>query len=183
MNWTRITRIAPPEELLVTLEEAKRQLVIGHDDEDEFIESLIDAATAAIDGPNGIGIAMLNQSFRLSADRLDNTAPHRIPLGPVRSITSATYLDQDGATVPIKVRLDNSRSPARLYLDAPVFHAQEGSIAIDFIAGYGPRASDVPADLRHAVLCLINAMYEDREGKNGLPMGVETVLRRYRVAA
>jgi uncharacterized phiE125 gp8 family phage protein len=46
--------ITPPDDAVVTLEEAKAFLNVTHSDHDELIEGLVEAATAALDGRYGL---------------------------------------------------------------------------------------------------------------------------------
>jgi uncharacterized phiE125 gp8 family phage protein len=62
--------ITPPDDAVVTLEEAKAFLNVTHSDHDELIEGLVDAATAALDGRYGLlQRALSPQTWELVLDR------------------------------------------------------------------------------------------------------------------
>src|SRR5678809_194962 len=89
--------ITPPEETPVTLEEAKAHLRIDHDDDDVYVQGLIDAATGMVDGRYGsLGRALEPQTWELVLDRFPCWPYHIcIPLPPLLSVDSITYTDGD----------------------------------------------------------------------------------------
>lgn len=193
MNWNNFTRVVAPATTVVTLDEAKAHLRISHDDDDDYIEALIDAATAYIDGPYGAGIALLTQTWRLSLDRFPNGAL-RLPLCPVQAVTAITYTDLAGTVQTLSAgsySVDTDRSPAILFptygTSFPTPQAIPGAVKITMRVGYEP--ADLPADLRRAVLLLIGHLNENREpivGITGsvtpieLPFTINAILNRYR---
>ncbi|HEY0011562.1 MAG TPA: head-tail connector protein [Allosphingosinicella sp.] len=189
--WDRLKRSVAPAETIVALAEAKAHLNVSHADDDELIETLIAAATGAIDGPNGIGIALITQEWRMSLDSLP--ASFTLPLGPVQTLDEITYSDAAGnehTLAPASYRLDADSSPARVFCETPISPAsvQPGTVKVAFTCGYGDLAEDVPIDLRHAVLMLVAHFYENREaataqGLVAVPFGVSCILDRYRSLA
>ncbi|MFC3079509.1 head-tail connector protein [Phenylobacterium terrae] len=194
MFWTRLTRVTPPTETVVSLDEAKLHLRIGdsNSDDDELVESLIASATAMVEGPQGIGVALLEQTWRLSVDELDDEI--LIPFGPVQSVTSVTYRDEDGATQTLATSLygvDTDRQPAAIYRKPnqsyPEVEGTSGCVKVTFVTG-AASAAEVPADLRHAVLLLVGHYYENREATSAtslkdIPLGVCALLDRHRVSS
>ncbi|MDX0597152.1 phage gp6-like head-tail connector protein [Sinorhizobium medicae] len=184
-EWTRLVRTVAPAGPAVTLAEAKRHLRVFHDDDDADITSMIAAAEASIEGANGVGIALLSQTWRLSLDHF----PYQIivPLGPVTAVTSVTY--RDGSDVEQSVpglRYDLDQQPLRIWpaRDAswPSVACEPGAVKITFECGY----QTLPQDLRWALLLLVGHFYENREavadgGLAELPLGVASILERYRV--
>lgn len=87
-------------------------------------------------------------------------------------------------------QLDNQPEPARLW---PVFggawpslRADLAVVEIQYRAGYGPRASDVPGPLKHAILLMLSHLYENREATsvtqlNTIPYGVLALAYPYRM--
>jgi len=196
--WTHITPITTPAPLF-ELEFVKSHSRISYDDDDDYLEHLIDVATSFMRGPNGAGLALTTQQWRLSLDSL----PHcgvEIPLTPLQSVDSIVYRDVEGVLQTLDA---NAVSNAVVYdTDAsvallkpaygtffPIVRTEPGSVKITFTSGYGA-ASDVPADLRQAGLLLIDHLHENRGGIVGLdknvvpqelPYGIKQILDRYRV--
>lgn len=184
-EWSRLVRTAAPNPV-VTLVEAKKQLRVLHSDDDEKILSLIAAAEACIDGPTGIGIALATQTWRLSLDRFP--CEIIVPLGPVTEITSVTYRNAAGVVTPVTgLRYDLDESPVRIWPARdtawPETYCEPGAVKVTFNCGY----ASLPQDLRHAILLLVGHFYEHREAVTTdlnaveLPMGVSSILERYRV--
>lgn len=190
--WTDITRVTAPTSDLITLAEAKAQLRVFHSDDDALISRLMAAATATIEGPNGIGIVLLSQTWRATFNGFSNGCL-MLGLGPVREITSVTYTDADGDTQTVSdeaLDYDLDAMPVRIRPTAhwPSTALKQGAAKVTFEAGFGDDPEDVPADLIHAILMLIAQWYENREASSAhtlrdVPMGVESILARYRVSA
>lgn len=192
-HWSRLARTVAPLVAPVSLTEAKAHLRVDHDTEDDLITSLVDVALAGIEGPNGIGLALVTQTWRM---RFDGGFPIPIvlPLGPVQSVASITYVDTDGDTQTLAADqyvLSEDRSPAvidRAYaVSWPAVRRQLSAVTVTFVAGFGDTPSDVPADLRHAMLLMVGHLYHQREAviagpfASELPMGVSAILERHRV--
>lgn len=80
----RAELLVPPGDAVVTLSEAKDHLRVLHDDEDALIASLIETATAYLDGLDGVlGRALGPQTWR--AVFLEGSCTDRLPIGPIVS--------------------------------------------------------------------------------------------------
>lgn len=183
--WDRLTLVSAPAAEPVSTAEVKSHLGIEHSDLDTQIANWIKAARQQIDGPDGIGIAMVTQTWRLT---LDNFPCQNIPLPlpPCQSVTSVIYTDSDGDETTIDAEdyvLVTGARPAILHpawnLAWPSPRLVPGAVKITFVAGYGA-ASAVPEDLRSAVLFLAAQRNMDREGMGDMPRLVRATLDRYR---
>jgi uncharacterized phiE125 gp8 family phage protein len=176
MFWTSLKRTVAPVTTPVSLGEVKAHLALNHTDDDAYLTSLIEAATATIDGPTGIGVALIKQTWRATFDYV----PHAfvIPLQPVRAITSIKV----GTETLAVDRYDFDPDTSTLYCATPIYGSRSKRVKIEFEAGY----DTVPADLRHAILMIVGHFYANREAVTTLklekvPMAVESILNRYRV--
>lgn len=161
----------------MSIEDACKHLRIEHSDDDDYVQGLVEAATAHIEGPSGIGLALHDQTWQLRIDGLPRC--FRIALGPIKEIISITV---DGLTLdPTLYRLFGEEVRGS-YM--PRIHADT---LVTFTAGFGDDL--VPADLIHAAKLLVGHFYANREaavagGKAmevlAIPMGVEAILSRYR---
>ena len=184
-EWTRLVRTEAPTQPIVSVVEAKKHLRVFHDDDDSEIEAFIFAATAMIEGPNGIGIALSNQPGRLSLEYFPCEIV--VPLGPVSSLISVSYKDANGDNQSVSgLRYDLDAQPLKIWpardTSWPEIYCEPGAVKVTFECGY----EELPADLRAAVLLLVGHLYENREAVADnklaeLPMGVATILERYRV--
>lgn len=187
--------IDAPEGDLITLDEAKAHLRVDFDDDDDYIQSLIDAAVAHVDGPAGwLGRALLTQTLELRCDEF-GTCDIPLPFPPISEVVSIKYDDDDGAeqTVDDTVyRLVGQPSAPRIalaYNEAwPTVRWQSEAVRIQYLAGYG-EAADVPKPIKQAVLLLIGHWYANREAVNvgttvtELPMAVKSLLFPYQILA
>ncbi len=193
MSWTNLSRVTAPLDSVVTLAEAKGHLRVSHADEDALIINLIEAATSYVEGPNGIGVSLLTQTWRASFDGFP-CGSFLIPLGPIQSITSIQYRDGAGQMQTLsadRYDVDLDQEPCRIHRAPgsswPALTVRPGSVKVTFQAGYGSDPEDIPVILRQAILLLIGHWYEERSDTtamnvSSIPHGVEAILNRYRVA-
>lgn len=111
----RAELVAPPVDSVVSLGEAKAHLRVSHDDEDAEIAAMIDAATAYLDGLEGVlGRALGPQTWR--AVFAAGSCTDRLPIGPVISRQADVTLDgettvdflagyPDGIPAPIRAAI------------------------------------------------------------------------------
>jgi uncharacterized phiE125 gp8 family phage protein len=177
-----------PEVEPVTLVEAKQNLRIDHDSEDSLLGALITAARAEIEA--SCGLALIEQSWRLTLDALPPTGRILLRRHPVIAVSSVTvYGDGGEASVvdPSSYQLDPLSRPSRLHVDAIV---QPGlvmnGIEIDFTAGFGESGADVPDLLKRALLLLVAHWYEFRASYGAAdqpvsyPPGYDRLIAAYR---
>lgn len=181
----------PPALEPVSLAEAKAHLRVSHAEEDALVTRLITAARAHLE--SSLTRAFVTQGWTLWLDAWPADAVVRLPLAPVREITSVrTY---DAAGIPVGVPdtawfLDAVSRPARL---VPVGGApwprpgrRVNGVEITFLAGHGDLAGEVPEAIRQAILLLVAHWYENREPADPsapvapLPHGIAELVMPYR---
>ncbi|MBV9989676.1 MAG: phage head-tail connector protein [Alphaproteobacteria bacterium] len=153
--------ITPPALEPVTLAEAKAQLKLDTDADDALISTLITAARARAEWHTGR--AFVSQSWILWLDCWQEVV--QVPLPPLRAVSSVTTYARDGsATVidPSSYDVDLPGSRVVLGCIAPPGLRELNALAIAFDAGFGDAASDVPADIRAAILDLMAELYVNR---------------------
>ncbi|MGU3456576.1 head-tail connector protein [Brevundimonas sp. M1A4_2e] len=156
------------------------------EEDDELVTDLINAAIDFVEGPDGIGVALRSSTWRMSFDAFPSNIS--IALSPVKSVEAITYLDAAGDVQtldPDLYHVDVDQRPALVaFHHRPTTKAVPGAVKVEFTAGY----ETVPADLRQAMLLLIGHWFENREAAlvgnvKTIPLGVDRILRKYRVAA
>ena len=166
--------ISGPSSPVISLQRAKAHLRVDHDTDDELIDAQIYAATAYLDGCNGIlGRALLTQSWRSDFASFDE--PLRLPLAPVQSV-AVSYIDVNGASQTL--------ASSNYYLLAddlgPVIQARSGvtmpdvfdrpdAVSVTGVYGYAS-ADAVPEPIKQALLLIIGDFYKSREAR--IAMGV-----------
>lgn len=157
-----LSTVRPPAALPVSVVDAKAHLRLTHDGEDALVADLIAAAGAFV--AEDAGIALINQVLRLSlSDR--PAEPVALPRHPIARIETVTVYDGDGSPTVLEgaqYRFDMMRKPARLSFEPGAVPRQTNGIEIDFVAGFGDAAADIPHTLRRAVLALVSHWYELR---------------------
>lgn len=192
MSWGRLKRTAAPSAPVLPRELVKVYLRVDSDAENSLIDLLIADALATLEGPNGRGLALLRQTWRMSGETFP-CGGLVIPLWPVLAVDSVTYVDAAGVTRtldPAAYQVDVDANPVRIVPAVggsfPAVRGDEGGVKVTFKAGFGASVEDVPADLRRYLLVLIAHCYKNREpdvaaAVGALPDGVRSVVDRYAV--
>jgi uncharacterized phiE125 gp8 family phage protein len=108
--------------------------------------------------------------------KLDGGFPGEIvlPLPPLQSVLSVTYVDEDGATQTLatdQYTVDAPSGPRALRgrivpaynVSWPGTRSQINAVTVRFVAGYGSTHASVPPRLKMAMLTDIATLYENRE--------------------
>ena len=93
-----------------------------------------------------------------------------LPRYPLQSITSVTTFDTGDNATAVTVadvfNVDTYRTPGRLALRFgqtwPIALRETNAIVIDYAAGYGSAADDVPAPIKQGILLMAASLYENR---------------------
>ena len=107
-----------------------------------------------------------------------------LPLPPLQSVTSISYVDPDGATQTLSTdvySVDTTAEPGVIRLAYgqlwPSVRSQnDPPITITFVAGYGDEAGDVPDATIDAMGIHIDWRYRDRDGTRPMPQAVDSLL-------
>lgn len=190
-----------PATLPVTLAEARAQLRLDasgspaeHPD-DDYVTRLLNAATARLDGKDGLlSRCLITQTWDYTIDEFPAERSILLPLGPLQSVSSITYTDTDGVTQTFSSSsyvVDDKSERGWVVLASgeawPSTYDVINAVTIRFIAGYGDAASDVPEEIRHAILLMVAQWYEHRKTVHvgqgtveELPIDIGPLISRYR---
>ena len=166
----RLSVVTPAQGEVVSIADAKLHLRVDHDDEDDYIKGLVEAAAQEIDAPRGwLGRSLLTKTLRLT---LDSYPPHTVylPGVPVQSVTKVEYRDRNGdfqEIPPEDYETDLTAEPALLWAaDSWPSDMTAGPdvFRVEYEAGYGATSADVPRLIRQWLLTRVGDMYRDREG-------------------
>ncbi len=211
----------PPAVEPVALAEAKQQARIDGGDDDAFVAALIVAARQWAEAYTGR--AFIAQVWQLWLDDAPGAGDElafgvsdlsrsgaergyiRLPRAPLMAVGSVqTFDDSDAATVwdSANYYVDTAREPGRLALRSgavwPVPARPVNGMMIQYMAGYGAEAGDVPEAIKTAIRQLVAHWYEHRgeafapdsgaartvaSSYNGLnaPMVIQALLDPYRL--
>lgn len=168
-----LRRTEAPAELPLRVDDSLRlQLRLFDDAEDAIIEAMVAAATEHLDGKDGIlGRALIEQSWELLLDSFPCASEIRIPLPPLRSVESITYVDSNGDTQTLATSVyavDTASEPGVVSLKYgqtwPSTRCQRNAVTIAFTCGYGT-SDDVPERLKSAIKLMVGDLYANREAQ------------------
>lgn len=195
-----LTLISAPAVEPLFLAEVKNHLRVEEDqlEDDALIVALMETARTYFEGRHGIlNQALITQTWEWTLDCFPRyaTMPMRVPLPPLQSVSSITYVDTAGDTSTWSAsnyRVDTASQPGRItpaYGEIyPSARNVTNAITVRFVAGYGSSWNDVPKPLRQAMLMLVAHLYEHREpvvvGSTPaeLPHGLNALVAPYRRA-
>ena len=187
-----LNQTAAPAVTPITLAEAKEHLRVLHDDDDDYIGLLIAAATGHLEGRDGIvGRALVTQSWEYRIDCFPRCGHIELPLPPLQSVSSVTYLDDDGVAQTLSTDVYNVETSTLVGMirlkygqDWPATREEPYAVRIAFTAGYGLAAA-VPETLKSAMKLLIGHWYVNRDQTmdipRGAPFAVEALLAPHRI--
>lgn len=176
---------------VVQLADMKAHLNITFGTDDALIQGKIDAAEKHIE--QFTGRALLTQARTVHFDCFSRCL--ELPVLPVQSITSVTYLDTAQAEQTlaagsyIATPLNSADDPTFLYPASGTFWprtaAVKAAVTVTLQAGYGA-AADVPAPFIEAIKQLVAHWYENREAalisvtSSELPFALQDFLNEFR---
>ena len=163
-------RTAAPTFEPLTLAEAKKHLELADDDtsHDQHVLRLIVAAREQVE--HDCGVVLATGSHTLTLDDFPGDDEIYLPIRPVSSITSITYIGTDGVTYTMSAAdyvLDNNEPMAEVKLaylaDWPTSRGTPNAVTVTFAAGYASQSA-VPQTYKQMMLLDIARRFQDREG-------------------
>lgn len=189
MGLTLVT--GPSDEPLLAVE-AKSHLRVDIADDDVLIAGLITAAREMAEMITRR--ALITQTWNYVMDAFPGCDRLELPLPPLQSVISITYVDSDGNSGMVSSDdyiVDTGSVPGRIVLKSgatwpgTALRAANG-VTMQFVCGY-EEANDVPQAIKQAMLLYIGHLYENREATVGvgnvqpIPFGIDALLWPYRV--
>lgn len=133
--------------------------------------------------------AYIEQTIRLTFDNFP-IFPIYLPRPPLIEVTSFSLYDVDDTQSVISLsdlQIDTYSQPARIdltygYSFPSITLRSLNSIVIEYTAGYGTTADDVPKDIRQAMLLHLGYLYDCRSGEaDPITEQYENLLNRHRI--
>ena len=176
--------ITEPTSEPITLAEAKTNLRVTNNLEDDLITSIIVAARKWVEGFTWR--PLMTQTIQANFDKVDvQSVDILINKFPIQSITSVKYINASGTEITMTAGTDYETdliSPIpRIRLTAiPNMKDTLNAFKIRFVAGYSS-AELVPSNYKQAMYLIITSLYDNRnqvstQNAIELPFGVYTLL-------
>lgn len=176
-----LTRTVAPATEPVTLTEAKAHLGVTISDDDTRITALIVAARETAE--NYTQRSFITQTWVAKLDAFPNGDIIELPKGPIQSITSVQYVDEDGDTQTFtEYTLDAAAE--RIFLnydeDWPDTRDIENAVTITYVTGYGVAAA-VPESIKSALKLKVECLYDrpDEAYAKALNGAADTILGQF----
>ena len=193
-----LTLVTAPALEPITREEAKAHLRVSLTDEDDLIDTLIQAAREAVEAETKR--SLITTAWSLRRDAFPSGNWMLMPRPPLLAISAITYTDSAGSAQTLASTVYTVDTPAGPFAEPgrlalkygqvyPSTYAQINSVAIAFTAGYGATAASVPAPLRQATLLALGHYYAHREAvvvgtiASALPMAFAALCAPYDASA
>lgn len=195
-----LTLVTAPGAEVVTLEDMRDHLRVvaqGSPEthpEDDMIDLYRQAAIGMVDGKDGfLGRALVTQTWALTLAAFPAGRVLKLPLPPLRSVTSIVYRDGDDASQTFAAAnyyVDTAATPGLVQLTPsaswPQTYDRPDAVTVTFDAGYGAAKTDVPELIRWYIQVQAAAMFRDREptvigASVAMLPHVQHALERYRV--
>jgi len=181
INAFRLVQVTAPavEPWLVTDAEVTQALKLDSSADTNYVTLVLKSARRYLEQLTGR--SLITTVWRAEWDYLPRAGTYAgaptirslaLPVAPLISVASVKYLDTDGAeqtfssaNYTVETGLDLNKC-GRLWLndtaDWPDLGSFPGALRVQFTAGHGPAATDVPEQIRLAMLFLAAHWYESR---------------------
>ena len=174
----------------VTTTDQKNWMRVDGSDEDTLIGNLASAARAWFEMSTNRQLITATWTYKLST--FPSSGDLVLPISPLQSVTSITYVDTDGATqtwsgAKYVVDTASDRGAVRPIYDEdyPDSRGYVGDVTVTFVAGYGNASSDVPDGALTAIKVLAANWFENREANAAIklhevPMALQTLVWQFK---
>jgi uncharacterized phiE125 gp8 family phage protein len=158
----KVTVITPPEPV-VTWAELYAVLKLDTDEEKTLGESYIAQVTDWLNAPRGfLDRSIFTQTLEARFRRFDGDEV-ALPYGPIQSVTSLKYLDDDGAEQTFASASYQLLKDGRISVDDdigwPDLYDDEEAVRVLYVAGH----TTVPAVIKGAILAGAATMFDNRQ--------------------
>jgi len=178
-----VSVIIPPVASPVTLSDIKQHLRIDHDEENDFLLALSQAAVDHVE--THIRQSLINRTLRQYCDDLPATNRVVIEGWPVTTVVEVSGYNTAGDIHVIDqstYRLVRDHVSTELVFDPAINRDMiVNGIEIDFVSGFGDMGLDIPSNILQAIKRIIAHWYEVRGsgqegGEASLPNGIDRLL-------
>ena len=180
-----LVQTAAPSVEPVTTTNQKDWMRVDGSDEDTLIGNLAAASRAYVEMSTNRQMITATWVYKFDTFPQGDIV---LPISPLQSVTSITYVDTAGATqtwssglYTVDTASDVGRVRPIYDEDYPSSRGYAQDIVVTFVAGYGDASSDVPATALTAIKLLASNWFENRESNapielKEVPMALQTLI-------
>lgn len=171
LNYDSDNKVLPVDDAFL-----KAHLQLDHSEDDGLVlgvGSYLDAARADVEKRGSVALIRQKRKQTLGVDVIEAGLDGQsisLYVGPVLSVTAVRYLDSAAATQTLSTslyRLLPDNESIHFYGTMPTFLEGPGTVWVEYEAGFGDTADDVPADWKNLVCILASRKYDFRGGDSG----------------
>ncbi len=190
MRHFGLVLITAPAEKPVTYDQVKAHLRLDGDDEKDWVESRITAATEWAE--TYTGRRLISQTWTLDLDRFPADVIY-MPYPPLSGLNSIVYRMADNVQITMTTAefdFETISEPGRVFpafgTSWPTTRGHFLDVKINFVCGYLD-AAGVPDELKTAILQLVAHWFEHREAAQDgnapqvVPIGIESLLWHWKM--
>lgn len=161
-TWPRVTRtlITPAAIPPITIADAKSHLGLFDDRDNARVLEWVKSAARKVE--HDTGVSLLTSTWDVGLDAVPQGTVWELPITPVQSITSFTYIDTGGLTqtwASSNYILNHGRIGLADGAVWPTDTRSFAAVTVRVVAGYLTPAA-IPADLLHAVRLVVGWLAE-----------------------
>ncbi len=163
LNYS-LKRTSEPAVQPVELSAVKAALRVSGSASDSELSSLVSVARRVVERDSRR--SLITQTWQLKLDSWP-VEGIRLPMPPIQSVTSITYVDTGGTTQTwssdeYDVSTDDEPGLITLAYQQtwPTLRGDRRGITVEYVAGYGDTASAVPATSQRAVIEFVRMQYD-----------------------
>lgn len=174
----------------VSFDEVKKFCDIDHSDDDPDVRAMVQTAIDWLQPPMGcLRVSIARQTLRVDLPCWPAKSI-TLPAGPVASIGSVTYFDQDNAEQTLSPGAYFADDDVLIFTDAftaPSLYERPSAVRITYDAGYGEGVQACPNQIKLAIKQAVRHWYDNRvvvQSVGALSMmalGVDDLIAGFRV--
>jgi uncharacterized phiE125 gp8 family phage protein len=180
-----LVQTAAPSVEPVTTTNQKDWMRVDGSDEDTIIGNLASASRAYVEMSTNRQMITATWVYKFDTFPQGDLV---LPISPLQSVTSITYVDTAGATqtwssalYTVDTASDVGRVRPIYDEDYPSSRGYAQDVVVTFVAGYGDASSDVPDTALTAIKLLASNWFENRESNapidlKEVPMALQTLI-------
>lgn len=171
INYKTAQLVTPPDNDAIDRQTVKDHLRVVAASQDTLLSIYIKSAISWVE--NYTSRKLINQTWKVFYDEFPIEL--FLPFGKVSSLTHIKYYDENDAQQTLSNALyqtDLASVPARVTMkpDQASFPSTKSdkynAIELQYVVGYGDSHTDIPSDIKHALLLIIGDSFSNREDKS-----------------